>query len=67
MRDIVNEQVDKLAAQFPLWQVWYVPLYVGGYAWCARRHDNHKVVINASSPEHLAEYIALADDENSLS
>jgi hypothetical protein len=27
----------------------------GGTVWCARRHDDHKKVINADSAAHLAE------------
>lgn len=56
-RTWADEQAEELSVKFPKWQVWYVPLFVGGHAWCARRHDNHKIVLNASTPDELAEMI----------
>jgi hypothetical protein len=44
--------------KFAKWQVWYVPHALdGGVTWCARLHDNHKIVLNANSPDELAEMI----------
>jgi hypothetical protein len=44
------------------WEVWIVPLMAGDEVWCARRHDNHRMVLNAYEPRHLAEYIAEAEE-----
>jgi hypothetical protein len=52
--------VAQLERDRPRWQVWVVPRAVGGPVWCARRHDDHKKVINADSAEYLAEYIEQA-------
>jgi hypothetical protein len=41
------------------WQIWYVPLAVGGATWCTRRHADHvRNVIHVDTPEHLSEYLA---------
>jgi hypothetical protein len=39
---------------------WTVRRYVGGMVWCARRRVDHKLVLNASSAEDLAEMIEAA-------
>lgn len=57
-RTWADEQAEELSVKFPKWQVWYVPLFVGGHAWCARLHDNHKMVLNANSPDELAQMIS---------
>ncbi len=59
----MNEAVISLEARFPAWQVWYVPRAMGGTIWCARpwAKPDPKHVLNADSPEHLAEYIAEAE------
>jgi hypothetical protein len=44
------------------WEIWVVPLAAGDEAWCARRHDNHRKLLNAYAPGHLAEYIAEAEE-----
>jgi hypothetical protein len=47
------------------WEVWVVPLALGGERWCARRHgDPLPDVLHADIPEHLAEYIAEAEAEH---
>jgi hypothetical protein len=52
------EQRGKLSEQYgEQWQIWTVQ-YPRGYVWCARRHDNHKIVLNADSPDELAEMIS---------
>ncbi|HEV8278159.1 MAG TPA: hypothetical protein VGQ26_21015 [Streptosporangiaceae bacterium] len=50
--------VARLEATWPGWQVWYVPRAVGGMIWCARRWDSTGRVLNADSPDELAEYLA---------
>ena len=47
----------RLQADWPRWQVWIVHRVVGGPVWCARRHDDHKKVINAGSAAELAGYL----------
>jgi hypothetical protein len=51
------EEMDAIAAQligqFPGWNVWYVPHHIGPPAWGARPWP----LLNAASPEHLAEAI----------
>ena len=46
------------------WQLWYVPHAMdGSVTWCARRHgDELRNVIYADTPEHLAEYMAEAQE-----
>lgn len=44
------------------WMIWYVPLAVGGLTWCAKRHADGALV-HAAQPDHLAEYIAAANEE----
>ena len=55
-----DETIAELEREWPAWQFWVVRRVVGGPVWCARRHDNHRLVLNADSPEHLAE--ALEDE-----
>ncbi len=44
------------------WQIWYVPLAVGGATWCARRHGELvRNVIHADTPDHLSEYLTEAE------
>jgi hypothetical protein len=50
--------VARLEATWPKWQIWYVPRAVGGMTWCARRWDDEKRVLNADSPDELADYLA---------
>ncbi len=46
------------------WEIWVVPLALGGERWCARRHgDPLRDVIHADTPGHLAEYITEAEAE----
>lgn len=49
-----------LERDHPAWQVWTVRTWDGTAhrtVWCARRHDDQSRVVNADSPDHLAEYI----------
>lgn len=50
----------QLAAKYPAWEVWYVPLALGGMTWCARRGPHDRKPLHASRPEHLDEYLAAA-------
>jgi hypothetical protein len=43
------------------WEIWYVPLALGGLTWCARRHDNHRRLLHAYTPGELEEYLAEAE------
>jgi hypothetical protein len=48
--------VTALEQDWPNWQIWTVPTFDGnkrGTIWCARRWDDHKRLLNASSPEEL--------------
>ncbi len=60
MNDPNAETIAELERDWPRWQIWIVQRVTGGPVWCARLHDDHKTVINADSPEHLAEYLAEA-------
>jgi len=43
------------------WKIWYVPLALGGYTWCARIHgDDLRNVVHADTAEHLDEHIGSA-------
>jgi hypothetical protein len=59
MRHPNDETVAHLECDWPNWQFWTVHRYIGGTVWCARRRDDHKRVLNADSPGHLAEYLEL--------
>jgi hypothetical protein len=48
-----REQIATLEADWPGWEVWVVHRVYGGPVWCARRHDDHKRVLNAASPAEL--------------
>jgi hypothetical protein len=55
MQNRTDQVVAKLEADWPNWQIWVIHKAVGGITWCARRWDDEKQVLNADSPEHLAE------------
>jgi hypothetical protein len=50
--------VAALQADWPSWQIWYVPKAIGGMIWCSRRWDDKKRVLNADSADGLAELLA---------
>jgi hypothetical protein len=52
-----DDALAQLEHDWPGWQIWTVQRLIGGTVWCARRRDDHKKVLNADSPEHLAEYL----------
>jgi len=43
------------------WELWVVPAAVGPPTWCARRHDNHRHVINAASSAELERLLEQED------
>jgi len=46
------------------WKIWYVPLALGGYTWCARiLGDDLRNVIHADTAEHLDEHIRLREED----
>ena len=56
-RNSTDEIVARLEADWPRWQIWTVPRAVGGTIWCARRWDDEKRVLNASSADELVEQL----------
>jgi hypothetical protein len=60
MANPTDEAVKALERDWPRWQVWTVRHAVGRrVTWCARRWDWQPgdTVLNADTPEHLAEYL----------
>jgi hypothetical protein len=56
-----DARLAELRRQFPLWEVWFVRLALGGVTWCANpwaKKDDRRNVLHADTAEHLAEYIA---------
>ena len=49
--------------EWPAWQVWCVQRVQGGPVWCARRRSGEAPVLNASSPEELAEALLAAEEQ----
>ncbi len=52
--------IAAMEREWPRWQVWVVNRVVGGPVWCARPWDDEKHVLNAGSPDQLAEYLEQA-------
>jgi hypothetical protein len=52
-----DRALAQLQSDWPRWEIWTVRKLIGGTTWCARRRDDHGKVLNADSPEHLAEYL----------
>src|SRR5258707_9116435 len=50
-----DDTIAQLEHDWPSWFIWIVPRMVGYDVWCARRRDDPTVVLNADTPEHLAE------------
>ena len=50
-----DELIERLEYDWPLWEIWVVRRVVGDPVWCARRRDNRRRVLNATSPDVLAE------------
>jgi hypothetical protein len=61
----VDDQAAALRAKHgDRWKIWYVPLALGGYTWCARLHgDDLRNVLHADTGEHLAEHIRLREED----
>ena len=55
-----DEAAARLEADWPDWQAWVVYRVIGAPVWCARRRDDHRTVLNASSPDELAAMIEAA-------
>ena len=55
----VEDQAAALRAKHgKRWKIWYVPLALGGYTWCARIHgDDLRNVVHADTAGHLDEHI----------
>jgi len=49
--------VAELERDWPRWQIWVIHKAIGGQIWCARRWDGTGPVLNADSPDELAEYL----------
>src|SRR5260370_41899127 len=52
-----DDTIAQLEHDWPSWFIWIVPRMVGYDVWCARRRDDPTVVLNADTPEHLAEVL----------
>ncbi len=62
----VDGQLDALKARYGAsWQIWVVPLAVGGNTWCARLHTNHRRLLHGHTAGELEEYLAEAEAEQS--
>ena len=61
----VEDQAAALRAKHgERWKIWYVPLALGGYTWCARIHgDDLRNVVHADTAEHLDEHIRLREED----
>jgi hypothetical protein len=52
VQNAINDEIKRLEADWPRWQVWVVHRVVGGPVW-----DDEKRVLNAYSADELAEYL----------
>jgi hypothetical protein len=61
----LRQQQAQLQTRHPGWEIWYVPLALGGIRWCARHRGEPDLthVLHAYRPDHLAEYIEDAQAE----
>ena len=61
----VEDQAAALRAKHgKRWKIWYVPLALGGYTWCARIHgDDLRNVVHADTAGHLDEHIRLREED----
>jgi hypothetical protein len=57
MQNRTNEIVAALEKDWPKWQILVVYKAVGGIIWCARRWDDEHHVLNAASPDELADML----------
>ncbi len=61
----VEDQAAALRAKHgDRWKIWYVPLALGRYTWCARIHgDDLRNVVHADTAGHLGEHIRLREED----
>ena len=52
-----DEQLAALRPNYRGWELWIVPLYPVGQAWCARPVGASVATVNVSTPEELVEEI----------
>lgn len=54
-----RQHLADLQARFPTYEIWYVPLALGGFTWCARRQDETNLLntLHADKPGELADMI----------
>ena len=62
MANLTDQIIAGLERDWPRWQVWVVPVYIGPDTWCARRWDDHKRVLNADSAQALVEQLEAEAD-----
>jgi hypothetical protein len=59
-----QQNLGKLRAKFgQQWEIWVVHRVYGGPVWCARLHDNHRLVLNAADPVELEDDIEEAEKQ----
>jgi hypothetical protein len=60
-----DDQAAALRAKYgERWKIWYVPLTLGGYTWCARIHgDEVRNVVHADTAGYLDEHIRLREED----
>lgn len=52
-----EEQLALIRPNYPEWDLWIVPCYIGPTVWCARPVGSAVATINTDSPERLIEEI----------
>jgi len=57
LKNPTDQIVAALERDWPDWQIWVIHPALGGIIWCARRWDDEKQVLNADSPDELADYL----------
>jgi hypothetical protein len=64
MTSQTQQELDKLRAKYgDQWEIWVVYRVYGGPVYCARPHDNHRLVLNAADPIELEDDIREAEGE----
>ena len=53
MQTWADEQLAILRANYPAWDIWFVPRYPRGETWCARPTGHRLATINMSTPEDV--------------
>jgi hypothetical protein len=57
-----QQHLALIRPKYPEWDIWIVPQYIGGTAWCAKPKSSEIATIKVYSPEHLI--TAIAEYEN---